>query len=242
MASVACTDNNTVIGVGEAILVQAKSTANGQCLASEDKLATSTKARSNTDNIMFTVANNQYSDVTYAVFEEGHGLNKINHRNDEIPMIYIPKNGENLAIATMSGNTMMFPLNFKVMTMGSYTISCIPEGDFNYLHLVDKITGKDVDLLLEKEYSFMGTPSDNDDRFVIYLESSENSGGSDVFAYQNGSEIIVNGEGTLQVFDVMGRMVATQNINGVESMCASSLPTGVYIFIMNGKTQKIVVR
>ena len=28
-----------------------------------------------------------------------------------------------------------------------------------------------------------------------------------VFAYQNGSDIIINGNGTLQVFDMMGRFV-----------------------------------
>ena len=237
----ACTDN-TVIGVGEAILVQATSEANGQCLAFDDKLAASSKARSNNDNIMFTVANSQYSDVTYALFEEGHGLTKINHRNAEIPMIYIPKNGENMAIATMSDNTKMFPLNFKAMTMGSYTISCTPEGDFNYLHLVDRLTGEDVDLLLENEYSFIGAPSDSEVRFIVKLEYSDGSDNSknSVFAYQNGNEIIVDGEGTLQVFDVMGRVVATMDVNGVQSI--NGMPKGVYIFRLNEKTQKIVVR
>ena len=101
----------------------------------------------------------------------------------------------------MNTTTTMFPLNFKAKTMGSYTIICNPEGDFSYLHLFDKLTRKDVDLLLEKEYNFIGAPTDNDDRFVIYLESSDNSGVSDVFAYQNGSDIIIKGKGTLQVFD-----------------------------------------
>ena len=238
----ACTDNSTVIGVGEAILVQAKSNANDRCLIFEDRLATSAKAKSNNDNIMFTVANSQYSDVTYVLFEEGHGLTKINHRNAEVPMIYIPKNDENLAIAMMNNDTKMFPLNFKAMTMGSYTISCNPDGNFSYLHIIDKFTGEDVDLLMENEYNFIGAPSDRDDRFVVYLEYSENTDISDVFAYQNGNEIIVSGEGTLQIFDVTGRMVSTQYINGVETMCTSSLQTGVYIFRLNEKTQKIVVR
>ena len=239
---VACTDNNTVIGVGEAVLVQAKSTANGQCLAFDDRLASSAKARSNNDNIMFTVANSQYSDVAYVMFEEGHGLTKIDHRNAEIPMLYIPKNDEGFAIATMNTTTTMFPLNFKAKTMGSYTISCNPEGDFSYLHLFDRFTGEDVDMLLEGEYTFMASPTDNHERFIVKLEYSNGSEISEVFAYQNGNEIIVNGEGTLQVFDVMGRMIATQQINGVQTMCTSSLSTGVYILKLNEKTQKIVVR
>ena len=65
----------------------------------------------------------------------------------------------------------------------------------------------------------------------------------DIFAYQNGSDIVVNGEGTLQIYDVMGRFVGSYDINGVETIWA--LPMGVYIFRMTGetvKTQKIVVR
>lgn len=235
----ACTDEETVIGVGEAVLVQAKSTASGQCLTFDDKLATSAKARSNNDIIMFTVANSQYSDVTYALFEEGHGLTKIDHRNAEVPMLYIPKNGENMAIATMSDNTKVFPLNFKAKAMGSYTISCKAEGNFSYLHLYDKLTGEDVDLLMNNEYSFIGVPTDRDDRFVVYLEYYDNSELSGNFAYQNGTDVIVSGAGNLQVFDVMGRMVADQRINGVQTI---TMPQGVYIFRLEGKTQKIVIR
>ena len=235
----ACTDDETIIGVGEAILVQATSDANGKCLTFDDKLATSAKARSNNDNIMFTVANSQYSDVTYALFDEGHGLTKIDHRNAEVPMLYIPKNDENLAIATLSDNTKVFPLNFKAKAMGSYTISCNHEGDFKYLHLIDRLAGKDVDMLVEGEYSFIGAPSDSEARFIVKLEYSENSENS-TFAYQNGNDIIVSGEGELQVFDVMGRMVANQHINGVQVI--NTMPHGVYIFRLDGMSQKIVVR
>ena len=189
---------------------------------------------------MFAVANSQYSDVAYAMFEEGHGLTKIDHRNAEIPMLYIPKNDENLAIATMSDNTKIFPLNFKAKTMGSYTISCNSEGDFKYLHLYDKLTGKDVDMLGNGEYSFIGAPSDSEARFIVKLEYSENSENS-TFAYQNGNDIIVSGEGELQIFDVMGRMVMTRHINGVQTV-EKPEQTGVYIFRLDGKTQKIVVK
>lgn len=58
--------------------------------------------------------------------------------------------------------------------------------------------------------------------------------------FSGGSGIIVTGEGELQVFDVMGRMVATQYINGIQTI--NTPQTGVYIFRLNGKTQKIVVK
>ena len=68
---------------------------------------------------------------------------------------------------------------------------------------------------------------------------------SDIFVYQNGDELIVNGEGTLQVFDVMGRFVASYEVYGNKRINASQFSNAVYIFRMVGetvKTQKIVVR
>jgi hypothetical protein len=62
-----------------------------------------------------------------------------------------------------------------------------------------------------------------------------------IFAYQSGNDIIVSGEGELQVFDVMGRMVITQHVNGVQTFEKPS-QTGVYILRLNGMSQKIVVK
>ena len=199
------------------------------------------KSRANRNYIAFTVANSQYEDVTYAMFEEGLGLNKINHRNANIPMLYIAQNDENYAIATMSDETQSFNLNFKAMTTGQYTLSYKAEGKYDYLHVIDRLTGEDIDMLLDGEYSFIASPSDNDARFIVKLGyNTNNSAGNDIFAYQNGSDIIVNGEGELQVFDVTGRMVATQHVNGVQTVNVPS--QGVFIFKLNEKTQKIVVR
>ena len=83
------------------------------------------------DNLQFIVSNNEYQDVAYAKFSKGYGLNKISHRNSEVPMLYIPQNGERYAIAMMSDNTEMFALNFKAATMGRYTLSYKAEGEFS---------------------------------------------------------------------------------------------------------------
>ena len=71
--------------------------------------------------------------------------------------------------------------------------------------------------------------------------SSPNDSNIEIFAYQTGNDIVVSGEGELQVFDVMGRMVMNQRINGVEAV-EKPEQTGVYIFRLNDKVQKIVVR
>ena len=191
------------------------------------------------DFISFAVANSQYEDVAFALFGEGSGLSKIEHQNPDIPMIYIHQDDEDYAIATMGNDTKSFALDFVAPTTGRYTLSVKPKGEFSYLHLIDKITEKDIDLLKENEYSFIGSTADNAERFIVRLEHSEDIENS-VFAYQNGSDIVVCGEGELQVFDVMGRMVSTQHINGVQTI--SGLNNGVYILRLEGKTQKMVVR
>ena len=239
----ACTStlNTVAIDVNQAVLVKAKSGSNGKKLTFKDKTKAPV-AKSNNDNIKFIVSNSQYEDVAYALFDKGAGLDKINHRNADIPMIYIPQDDNNYAIAMMSDDTKSFNLNLKAMTMGQYTLSYKADGNFSYLHVIDRLTGEDVDMLMEGEYSFIASPSDAENRFIVRLEYSngyENPEDS-IFAYQSGSDIIVNGEGELQIFDVMGRRVATQYVSGVETINLQS--HGVYIFKLNEKTQKIVVR
>lgn len=192
------------------------------------------------ENIMFEIANHEYRDVAYAMFIDGAGLNKIEHMNADVPMLYIHQYDEDYAIATMNDNVKSINLNFKAKTTGYYTLSVQPQGEFGYLHLIDKLTGSDVDMLKEEEYTFIGSAADKAERFVVRLSPSTSTG-SETFAYQSGDDIIVEGEGELQVFDVMGRLMMKKNVNGLETIEKPS-QTGVYIFRLDGQTQKIVVR
>ena len=197
------------------------------------------------DNIMLSVKNGKCSDEAYVLFKEGHGLNKIEHRNAEIPMLYVMNNGQNFAIADMSDDTRAINLGFEAKTIGQYTISLKAEGQFSYMSLYDKVTNTETDMLLEDSYTFVGTPNDRKDRFVLNLnyKAANIDTESDIFAYQSGSDIMVRGNGELQIFDVTGRMVKTQRVNGVETVVKPA--QGVYIFRLIGnevKTQKIVVR
>lgn len=233
------------IEVGEAVFVQAafKGTEGGKLLQFKDR-ASAPAAKYNNDAVEFVVSNSEYEDVTYALFDKGVGLNKINHRNPEVQMIYINKDGEDFAIAMMDDATKTFNLNFKAQTTGSYTLSYKTRGEFSYLHVIDRLTGEDVDMLVEDKYSFIGSPKDNEARFIVRLQYHPDYGeGDDIFAYQNGGNVIVRGEGELQVFDVMGRFVMSRKVSGEE---AFSMPaSGVYIFRLLGeklRTQKIVVK
>ena len=154
--------------------------------------------------------------------------------------VSIQQNGNEYAAVGVTDMDMV-PVNFKADRMGTYTFTASVYGmDVDYLHLIDNVTGDDVDMLLEGSYTFIGAPSDVENRFVLRFSQNVNN---NIFAYQNGNDIVVSGDGTLQVFDVMGRFVGSYEINGVETI--EALPMGVYIFRMVGETimtQKIVVR
>ena len=235
------TSDSEAIPVGSAILVQATKD-NAKLVFDED--ATATK-RASSDNIWFTVANSEYSDVACVNFREGHSLNKMAHYNEDAMMLYIINDGENFASANMSESDGIIELGFEAKKLGQYTLTFKANGSFGYMHLIDKMTGADIDLLADNEYSFIGTDGDDNDRFIVKL--SENAGNTtsvnDCFAWQSGNDVIVEGNGQLQIFDVTGRMVMTQNVNGIETINVNA--NGVYIFRLIGnetKTQKIVVR
>ena len=115
-------------------------------------------------------------------------------------------------------------------------------GNYSYMHLIDKLAGVDVDLLSENSYSLIGMSNDIADRFILRVGKDESGFENANFAWQNGNGVVVNGEGQLQIFDLTGRMIYDQYVSGIETMNVSSMQTGVYIFKLNEKTQKMVVR
>lgn len=232
-------DNETPIGVCQGILVQTAKTTEITIRNTTERRA---KRDDNKNTIEFVISNNKYEDVAYAMFEKGYGLNKIEHLNKKLPMVYIHHNNEDYAIATMDNTTNMFDLCFKATKTGRYTLNVKPEGKFSYLHVIDRLTGEDIDMLKEHEYSFVASVNDDYDRFIVFV--TENAGSNETFAFQNGDNIIVSGEGELQIFDPLGRLVSSQWVSGM-SIISKPSHQGLYILRLKGsdlKTQKIVVR
>ncbi|MBQ6083981.1 MAG: T9SS type A sorting domain-containing protein [Bacteroidales bacterium] len=240
-------DDGEEIHVMEGILVQAKKpgtltiTKKPVPAPGEPESKDGVDIKEGNNKIWFTINNDEFKDKTCVEFKKGHGLNKIAHLNEKAPMLYIHHNGEDFASVDMNPEAKQVELYFEAKTMGQYTLSVKPQGDYSYLHLIDKVAERDVDLLEESEYTFIGSTSDNADRFVVRLNNSENAE-NPVFAYQSGSSIVVCGEGELQVFDVMGRLVMKAHVNGIETFQETSLRTGVYILKLNDKTQKIIIK
>ena len=128
-------------------------------------------------------------------------------------------------------------------------------GNFHYLHLIDNMTGSDIDMLRATEYHFEGKTTDYKSRFKLVFEvtgleeedDNEDDNGSTInFAFRMGDEIVVNGEGYFELFDVQGRRLTAKHLAGAQS--SVSLPNvaaGVYLLRLTSdkqvKTQKMVI-
>ena len=190
--------------------------------------------------ITIEAGNSNFTDRAYVQLGGGNTLRKMSV-NDNVHSLYVIQDGKDYASATIDSYNGSIPVCFKAKETGRYTINVETTGiDADYLHLIDRYTGADVDLLSEPSYTFIAAKDDYESRFTLVFTADGSDTNNDIFAYQSGSAIIVNGNGELQIFDVTGRRVMTTTINGMESI---NIPNqGVYIFKLNEKVQKIVVR
>ena len=181
-------------------------------------------------------------------FDEGHNLGKLTLKASP-DMLYIPQNGKDYAVVHSQPVGEM-PLNFEAAEDGTFTLSFenATEG-LLYCHLIDNKTGADVDLLATPDYTFNAKADDYAYRFkVVFVAASEVAeGDSETFAFNsNGNWIIANeGRATLQVVDLNGRILRSEEIEGSAETRINAAPGLYLIRLINGenvKVQKVVVR
>ena len=179
---------------------------------------------------------------------EGQTLPKFQIRENSTK-IYIPQDGKEYAIAISDMQGEM-PVNFKANQSGSYTLMVSPENmEMNYLHLIDNLTGADVDLLTTSSYTFLAKTTDYESRFKLVFVANENNNenGNETFAFfSNGNWIIVNeGEATLQVVDAQGHILSSETFSDRYEKKLDVVP-GVYMLrLIQGndtKVQKMVIK
>ena len=149
-------------------------------------------------------------------------------------------------------------IRFSCDEDGEYTMTWNTQnGEFSYLHLIDNITGTDIDCLSKSEYKFTAHASDYNSRFRLMFDytgveengedgPSTGSGTDTAFAFIMNGELVVNGTGIMQLIDLNGRMLTNYNINDAQSTVAlPDIPAGLYVLRLiteNGtRTQKIVL-
>ena len=171
--------------------------------------------------------NGKLIDAARIRFGEGDGMAKI-QLNPNHTKVYFTQDNKDYAVVYSEAQGEM-PVNFKAEKNGTYTLSFNTENtELGYLHLIDNLTGIDVDLLAKLVFA---TGNASDDNFAFF---------------SNGSFVINNeGNATLQVIDVNGRILKSESINGCANLNVNAA-SGVYMIrLVNGndvKVQKVVVR
>jgi hypothetical protein len=236
----------------EAVMVQADATNESVTFTRVDPASQASHPNNGNMQIMLTQANTRSAeqiDNAIVSFNEGEQLGKF-YFGEQNANIYIPQDGKEYAIVSVGGDVARYvsteiPVNFKANQNGQYTISVNPEGvEMGYLHLIDNMTGADIDLLQTSDYSFEASTTDYESRFRLVFSAMDGpSTGSGTFAFISDGNIIVNGEGTLQVIDLTGRVIFTGD--AMNRVSTSGMMPGIYVLrLINGddvKTKKIML-
>ena len=177
-------------------------------------------------------------------FGEGKGLGKF-QMNPNHTKIYMPVEGKDYAVVYTEAQGEM-PVSFKAEENGTYTLSFnTKDVELGYLHLIDNMTGIETDLLANPSYSFEASTTDYANRFKLMFSTGDNN--SEDFAFFSNGSFVINNEGnaTVQVMDVNGRILSSENINGCANVNVKAA-AGVYMIrLVNGsnvKVQKVVVK
>ena len=176
--------------------------------------------------------------------KEEKGFSKLENLNQSIADIYVKNNGRQYSVLGYDRDVTEIELFFDAKEMGNYNISIEPNGKFQNVTLVDRKTGAETNMLLDS-YSFTATANENPDRFFIRLDNGQSAIDGN-FVYQSGDELIVEAEGTIQIIDVMGRMVYNNDVESSNNRINVSNLKGATYIVRNisenvVRTQKIVI-
>ena len=182
-------------------------------------------------------------------FDENRALPKfmLDSKNTKL---YIPQGGKDYAVVNSDAQGEM-PVNFKAAKNGSYTISVDAKNlDVNYLHLIDNMTGMNIDLLATPSYTFEANTDDYAYRFRLVFSANNvnDNEGNESFAFMGDGNLMIlgiEGEATLQMVDVTGRILSSETFSGSYNKTVSAR-AGVYMLRLiqdeNVRTQKIIVK
>ena len=249
---------NGTIKAGEGFMVRTNETGNNYIRFTKASRR-SYRAESNSINII--ASNDKGSDNVIIRFDDEvkSGFPKLVNFNERLANIYVKE--ENVNYGIMNFNTAIdeIPLYFDAKEMGTYTLTFDIKGDYEYLYLLDKMTGEKVNLLLENEYSFIANSNDYTERFIIKMDNSQQTTDNSHFAYVSGENLIItdiSGEAQINIYDALGRCVLRMDaashvrtgVAGRDAAChvfVDGFDSGIYIIQKideNGvNVQKVVI-
>ena len=232
---------NTPIAMMEGVFVHA-SAANQTATFTAQTSKTGQQAIAHTNIAVYDNKGNML-DNAIVRFDGGATLGKF-QLNANGTKVYFTKGGKDYAIVNADG-TDEIPVFFKAEKNGTYTLTVSESlnSKFLILNLIDNLTGTTTDLLASPSYTFEAKTTDYASRFKLVFGTGNDT--NDDFAYISNGKIIINGMGTVQVVDVLGRAIAICR-DGACTVSTDAMAPGIYVLrLINGekvKTQKIVIR
>ena len=176
---------------------------------------------------------------------EEKGFPKIQNFNKDIAVIYVSDDNNNYGICNYDSDIEEVELSFIATQIGDYNIHIDANGNFDNIILKDLITGVETDMLTAS-YSFKSSSQDNGKRFLLKFSTIEDDDIQYIFAYKSGEELIIKDQGIIQIIDMMGRIVYSNDvIQDNDRIDISKLDKTAYIIRLTNEkgvwTQKIVV-
>ena len=167
--------------------------------------------------------------------------------------LYLRHDNKDYAILFRDLTSGSQPLYFDAKDNDTFTLRWnTANANFSSLTLVDNITGVSTDMLANDSYTFSGKTDQYKSRFKVifghFTDIEEDTDTASVgFAFFDGSEWIVEGQGSLTVTDMMGRTVYSTTLSNEQNRVnLNGLSQGIYLMsIANGNNtmvQKIVVK
>ena len=203
-------------------------------------------AMTKTGRINLEISKNNRLIDRLIVKREGEPLEKFCLQKNSTRIFAMHDNKE-MAVVPVDGNELA--IYFEAAKNGTYTLTVSETLNFKYLHLIDNQTGNDVDLLKTPSYSFKAKTVDDADRFRLVFVCGDSNDDNKTFAFISNGNIIITADvegATLQVIDVMGRVIVSREGDVSGNVSTSGMAAGTYILrLISGNsvmTQKIVIK
>ena len=167
-------------------------------------------------------------------------------------LFYAYHDGEPYAALFAQEGTDRVTLMFEAKDNDVYTMRWnTANGYFSSLYLIDNLTGVRYDMLENDSYVFEGRKDDYYSRFYITFDCLDVEENEDEveksFAFFDGSQWVVTGEGSLELIDLQGRILWRENVSGGQSRVSiPDVAKSIYLLrLVNSsegtKVQKIVI-
>ena len=177
--------------------------------------------------------------------DNAEGFPKLKNFNENIANIFVAEEEQSYGVYNCDADVQEVELAFEAKQMGNYSIIINANGNYDKITLIDRLENVESDMLTNNEYRFFSKIGVNN-RFLVKFSLGNGTDNQEHFAYQSGDELIINAEGDIQIFDVMGRLVYSNDVDSDNRRInVSNFNRATYIVRCisdnNVRTQKIVI-